>query len=80
MGTQFERMRWATARLLFIVYITASGLPLVGGFLTAPLMTWYFFGDWRFWRRCIRTPPSTACGVTATLNPFLSPRKTLHVL
>jgi hypothetical protein len=50
MGTQFERMRWATARLLFIVYITASGMTLVGGFLTAPLMTWYFFGDWRFWR------------------------------
>jgi hypothetical protein len=44
------RLRWALARLAFIIYIVFSVVTLVGGFLTAPLMTWYFFGDWRFWR------------------------------
>jgi hypothetical protein len=38
------------ARLVFIVYIVFSVVTLIGGFLTAPLMTWYFFDDWRFWR------------------------------
>lgn len=42
--------RWVLARLAFICYIVFSVSTLVGGFLTAPLMTWYFFGDWRFWR------------------------------
>ncbi len=50
MREQLHRFRWALARLSFIVYILFSVLSLVGGFLTAPLMTWYFFGDWRFWR------------------------------
>ena len=43
-------MRWALARITFIAYISFSVASLVGGFLTAPLMTWYLFGDWRFWR------------------------------
>lgn len=41
---------WAVARLAFNCYVVFSVVTLVGGFLTAPLMTWYFFGDWRFWR------------------------------
>jgi hypothetical protein len=45
-----ERLRWAAARLVFLGYVGFSMATLVGGFLTAPLMTWYFFGDWRFWR------------------------------
>jgi hypothetical protein len=48
--SQLNQLRWASARLLFIVYIGFSVITLVGGFLSAPLMTWYFFGDWRFWR------------------------------
>jgi hypothetical protein len=47
---QLNEIRWALARLFFIGYIGFSVVSLVGGFLTAPLMTWYFFGDWRFWR------------------------------
>jgi len=47
---QLKQARWALARLLFIVYIGFSIVSVVGGFLTAPLMTWYFHGDWRFWR------------------------------
>lgn len=43
-------LRWALARLVFIFYILFSVATLVGGFLTAPLMSWYFFDDWRFWR------------------------------
>jgi hypothetical protein len=35
---------------VFIIYIVFSVVTLIGGFLTAPLMTWYFFDDWRFWR------------------------------
>ena len=50
MRQQFNKMRWALARLTFIVYLAFSIVTLIGGFLTAPLMTWYFFGDWRFWR------------------------------
>jgi hypothetical protein len=47
---QLNKARWALARLSFIAYISFSVVSLVGGLLTAPLMTWYFFGDWRFWR------------------------------
>ena len=47
---QLKKARWALARITFIVYIGFSVVSLVGGFLSAPLMTWYFFGDWRFWR------------------------------
>jgi len=47
---QLTKVRWALARLTFIAYISFSVVSVVGGFLSAPLMTWYFFGDWRFWR------------------------------
>lgn len=47
---QLNQLRWALARLAFFIYIGFSVVSLVGGFLSAPLMTWYFFGDWRFWR------------------------------
>ncbi|MEN8175574.1 MAG: hypothetical protein ABFS23_07410 [Pseudomonadota bacterium] len=50
MRAQLQAVRWAAARLVFIAYISVSVVTLVGGFLTTPLMTWYFFGDWRFWR------------------------------
>ena len=50
MSLQFNKARWALARIIFIAYISFSVASLVGGFLTAPLMTWYLFGDWRFWR------------------------------
>jgi hypothetical protein len=50
MFNALNKARWAMARLLFILYISFSVLSVFGGFLTAPLMTWYFFGDWRFWR------------------------------
>jgi len=45
-----DKARWASARIAFIAYIGLSVTSVVGGFVTAPLMTWYFFGDWRFWR------------------------------
>jgi len=45
-----QRLRWATARILFIGYMILSILTLAGGFATAPLMSWCFFGDWRFWK------------------------------
>ena len=50
MSLQLQKARWALARLIFIACIGFSLLTLVGGFLIAPLITWYFFGDWRFWR------------------------------
>jgi hypothetical protein len=49
-ATRLQRLGWAAARLGFYAYIGFSMLTLVGGFLTAPLMTQLFFGDWRFWR------------------------------
>lgn len=48
--TRLRRARWALARLAFHAYVGFAVVSLVGGFATAPLMTWYFFGDWRFWR------------------------------
>ena len=45
-----NRSKWAVQRLLFHCYIAFCLLTVVGGFLTAPLMTWLFFGDWRCWR------------------------------
>jgi hypothetical protein len=49
-STRLQRFRWASARLGFYTYIGFSMLTLVGGFVTAPLMSHLFFGDWRFWR------------------------------
>ena len=49
-ASRVRKNRWVLARLLFITYIGISVTTLVGGFLTAPLMSWYFFNDWRFWR------------------------------
>jgi hypothetical protein len=46
----YYKIRWASARVIFVLYIGFSVVSLVGGFLSAPIMTWYFFGDWRFWR------------------------------
>lgn len=45
-----HRLKWPLARLGFYTYISFSLLTVVGGYLTAPVMTYYFFGDWRFWR------------------------------
>ena len=48
-----NEIKWAAARLIFHAYIGLSLVTVVGGFLTAPIMTWYFFGDWRFWRHFV---------------------------
>lgn len=45
-----NEFKWAAARLGFYTYLVFAMLTVVGGYLTAPLMTWYFFGDWRFWK------------------------------
>jgi hypothetical protein len=46
----FQQLKWASARLGFYAYVGFSMVTVVGGFLTAPLVTWLFFNDWRFWR------------------------------
>lgn len=45
-----DRFQWGAARVLFDIYIGFALFTGIGGFLTAPVMTWYFYGDWRFWR------------------------------
>ena len=46
-----QQLRWSANRLIFYTYIGFSIFTVgLGGFLTGPLMTWYFYGDWRFWR------------------------------
>ena len=45
-----QQLRWASARIIFILYVCLSVATVIGGFATAPMMSWYFFGDWRFWR------------------------------
>ena len=49
-ATQMQKVQWASARLLFIGYIGFSLFTLIGGFITAPVMTKLFFNDWRCWR------------------------------
>jgi hypothetical protein len=39
-------IKWATARILFYIYLVFSLFSVVGGFITAPLMSWSFFGTW----------------------------------
>jgi hypothetical protein len=41
---------WALARIGFHAYIVFSMATVVGGFLTAPIVSYLFFGTWRFWR------------------------------
>lgn len=48
--TRRQRLGWACARLAFHAYVGFALFSVVGGFLTAPLMTHLFFDDWRFWR------------------------------
>lgn len=38
-------VKWGAARTVFIGYVGFSLFTGVGGFLTAPVATWYFFGD-----------------------------------
>jgi len=47
---ELQTARFALARLAFYGYLGFSLFTVVGGFITAPVMTWFFFGDWRFWR------------------------------
>ena len=48
--TRWQRLGWASARLAFHAYVGFALFSVVGGFLSAPLMSQLFFGDWRFWR------------------------------
>jgi hypothetical protein len=50
LATRIQTLKWAGARIGFYAYIGFSMATVVGGFVTAPLMTWFFFNDWRFWR------------------------------
>ncbi len=45
-----KELTWAVKRLLFHLYIVFCLLSVIGGYITAPLFTYLFFGDWRFWR------------------------------
>lgn len=45
-----QEVRWAAARLFFYAYFAFCMITVVGGWLTAPLASWYFYGTWRFWR------------------------------
>lgn len=44
------QLKWASLRLAFYSYIIFSLFSVVGGFLTSPLITYFVFGDWRFWK------------------------------
>ena len=49
-ASRAQKLKWASARLLFMGYIGFALFSLVGGFISAPVMTKLFFNDWRFWR------------------------------
>ena len=44
------QLKWAALRLAFYGYIIFSLFSVVGGIVTGPLMTYFVFGDWRFWK------------------------------
>ncbi len=46
----FQEISWALKRLLFHLYVGFCLLSVIGGFLTAPLFTYLFFGNWQFWK------------------------------
>lgn len=50
-GITLRQLQWAASRICFYIYI---GLSMISGgilgWLTAPFMSWIFFGDWRAWR------------------------------
>lgn len=48
--SRWQRLGWACARLAFHAYVGFALVTVVGGFLTAPLMSKLFFDDWRCWR------------------------------
>jgi len=46
-----NKMRYALYRILFMIYSVFCILTLsLGGFLLAPLSSYYFFNDFRFWK------------------------------
>jgi len=45
-----QQARWAAQRVLFYAYMFFSLFTVIGGWITAPLMSYLFLGDWRFWR------------------------------
>jgi len=51
---KLTRLRWAAARLLFIGTVSLSLGTVVAGIPAAPLISWWMFGDWRFWRHLRR--------------------------
>ena len=46
----FNEMKWASARLGFYAYSAFALLTVIGGYVTVPIISWYIYGDWRFWR------------------------------
>ena len=40
----------AAARLGFFAFLGLTMITVVGGYLTVPLVSWYMYGDWRFWK------------------------------
>ncbi len=45
-----KQAQWAAVRFVFYAYLIFSLFTVVGGFITAPIMSWYFFGTWKFWK------------------------------
>ena len=45
-----KRLLWAATRGLFMFSAGLCLFTIVAGVPLAPLITWWVFGDWRFWR------------------------------
>ena len=45
-----NELKWATARIFFYIYISLGLLSLgLFGLFTMPILSFYFFGTWKFW-------------------------------
>lgn len=45
-----DQMKWAAVRTFFLAYIAFSLTTIVGGYLLAPVGSYLFLNDWRFWK------------------------------
>jgi hypothetical protein len=45
-----DKLKWAAVRTAFYAYIGISLATVVGGYILAPVGSYLFLGDWRFWR------------------------------
>lgn len=53
---QWKKLKWAAARLLFMLCSALGVTTVVGSYVLSPLFCYWFFGDLRFWKYLYLAP------------------------